>query len=160
MPCGFHQRGTVRPLDAGDFAEQRPAVFVDNHNAILPCDEQTVLNLIEHDIVPPAAPATVWECVTRHDEGDCAQPIQLSSNRMIPGAAVWDAYQNPESRSCSAFVAGKLNSPELREFIEVLLAYTSNGSRPSRAESFEKFGHPTQTVHSLHARIDDGVVGT
>ena len=75
---------------------------------------------------------------------------------MIPGAAVWDAYQNPQSRSCSAFVAGNLNSPELREFIEVLLAYTSNGSRPSRAESFEKFGHLTQKVHSLHARIDDG----
>ena len=50
-------RGSVRALDAGDFAEQRPAVFVDDHHAILPGDKQAVIRWIGHDVVPAAVPA-------------------------------------------------------------------------------------------------------
>ncbi len=98
--------------------------------------------------------------MTRHEECDCAQPIQLGTNRMIPDAAVWDAYQNPQSRSCSAFVAGNLNSPELREFIEVLLAYTSNGSRPSRADSFENSVTSRRRFIAYTRELMMGGVGT
>ena len=51
VPGRRRQRGSVRALDAGDFAEQRPAVFVDHHHAILPADEQTVIRRIGHDVV-------------------------------------------------------------------------------------------------------------
>ena len=35
-------RGSVRAIDAGDFAEQLPGVFIDDHHAILPRDEHAV----------------------------------------------------------------------------------------------------------------------
>ena len=57
MSRGLRDRGSVRALDAGDFAEQRPAVFIDDHHAILPGDEQTVIGRIGHDVVPAPIPA-------------------------------------------------------------------------------------------------------
>jgi len=43
MTRGIGQRGPMCTLDAGDFAEQRPIVFVDDHHAVLSADEQTVV---------------------------------------------------------------------------------------------------------------------
>ena len=57
MTGGRRQRGSVRAVDAGDFAEQLPGVFVDDHHAILPGDKQTVIGWIGHDVVPAAIPA-------------------------------------------------------------------------------------------------------
>jgi hypothetical protein len=72
MPCDFRQSGSLRPLDAGDSAEQRAAIFVDNYNAILSGDEQTVIHWIGHDIVPPTVPQSC-RCAWRgYDEDDCA----------------------------------------------------------------------------------------
>ena len=49
--------GSVRALDAGDFAEQFAGVLIDHHHAILPGDEDTVIRRIGHDVVPAAVPA-------------------------------------------------------------------------------------------------------
>ena len=57
MARGAGDRGSVRALDAGDFAEQRPAVLVDHHHAILAPDEQAVIRRIRHDVVPAAVAA-------------------------------------------------------------------------------------------------------
>ena len=43
MACGLRHRSFVRTLDTGNFAEQRPAVFIDDHHAILPGNKQTVI---------------------------------------------------------------------------------------------------------------------
>ena len=57
MARGIRHRGPVRALNAGDFAEQRPVVFVDHHHAILPADEQPVVRRIGDDVVPAAVAA-------------------------------------------------------------------------------------------------------
>jgi hypothetical protein len=57
MPRGFCQRGSVRTVDASNLAEQRPAVFIDDHHAILPGDKQTVIGWIGHEVVPSPVPA-------------------------------------------------------------------------------------------------------
>src|ERR1022692_1633974 len=57
MARGSRQRGSVRALNAGDFTEQRPAVFVDDHHAILAGDKQAVIWWIGDDVVPAAIPA-------------------------------------------------------------------------------------------------------
>ena len=57
MSCGWRQCGSVRALDAGDFAEQLPAVFIDHHHAILAGDKKTVVGRIGHDVVPTPVPA-------------------------------------------------------------------------------------------------------
>ena len=57
MPSSFRKRGSMRPLDAGDFAEQLPAVFIDHHHAILAGDKKTVVGRIGHDVVPTPVPA-------------------------------------------------------------------------------------------------------
>ncbi len=60
MTRGRRQRSPVRAIDAVDFAKQRPAVFVDDHQAILPGDKQTVIGWVGHNVVPAAIPA---QCV-------------------------------------------------------------------------------------------------
>ena len=57
MPSRFGQRGSVRALNAGDFAEQLAVVFIDDHHAILPRDKQTVIRWIGHDVIPAPVPA-------------------------------------------------------------------------------------------------------
>ena len=57
MTRGGHERGSVGALDAGDFAEQRAAVRVDDHNPILAGDKETVIGGIGHDVIPAAISA-------------------------------------------------------------------------------------------------------
>ena len=57
VPGGRRDRRAVRAVDAGDFAEQLAVVLVDDHHAILPADEQTVIRRIGHDVVPAAVAA-------------------------------------------------------------------------------------------------------
>ena len=49
--------GAVCALNTSDLAEQHPLVFVDDHHAILPADEQPVIRGIGDDVVPAAVPA-------------------------------------------------------------------------------------------------------
>ena len=57
MPRGSGYSCSVCPLDAGDFAEQRSAVFIDYHYAILPCDKQAVIGRVGHNVVPTSISA-------------------------------------------------------------------------------------------------------
>ena len=56
MTRGGRHRGSMRAVYAGDFAKQFPAVFIDDHHAILPGDKQTVIGRVGHDVVPTAVP--------------------------------------------------------------------------------------------------------
>jgi len=64
MPGRFCHRGSVRAVDAGDFAEEFPAVFIDDHPAILPSDKQTVIGRVGDDVVP--APVTAQHVGVGH----------------------------------------------------------------------------------------------
>ena len=57
MSRGFGERGSVGALDAGDLAEQFAAVFIHDHYASLPGDEQTVIGWVGNDVVPAPIPA-------------------------------------------------------------------------------------------------------
>ena len=43
---------TMRAVNAGQFAQQASFPFIDDHNAILPCDEEPVIRRIGNNIVP------------------------------------------------------------------------------------------------------------
>jgi hypothetical protein len=44
--------GSVGSLDAHYLTRQFPGIRIDNHNAIVPPDEQAVVGRIRHDVVP------------------------------------------------------------------------------------------------------------
>ena len=50
-------RRSVCALNAGDFTNERPVVFVNHHDAILAADEQPMIRRIGDDVVPTAVPA-------------------------------------------------------------------------------------------------------
>ena len=47
----------MRAVDARDFAEELAVCLVDDHHAILPADEHTVLRRVGNDIVPASIAA-------------------------------------------------------------------------------------------------------
>jgi len=49
--------GSVRALDAGDFAEQSPAVLIDDHHAVLPRDKKTMIRRIRDYVIPTSVTA-------------------------------------------------------------------------------------------------------
>ena len=56
MARAFRYRGSVRAFDAGDFAQQLPAVFIHHHHSVLPRDKQTVIGRIGHNVIPTSIP--------------------------------------------------------------------------------------------------------
>ena len=56
-PVASANRRAVGPVDARHLAEKLSVVFVHDHHAILPSDEQAMLRRIRHDVVPPAVSA-------------------------------------------------------------------------------------------------------
>src|SRR5665213_3904930 len=67
VPGAFRDRGSMRALNACDFAEKRAGVFVDYHHAIQASDKEAVIRRVGHDIVPATVSA---KCVgVRHPVG-------------------------------------------------------------------------------------------
>jgi hypothetical protein len=79
MPGAGRHRGSVRALDAGNLAEQRPGVLVYNHHTILPGENRRWFEGSGTMRSQPL-PAEWYVCMRRYDKDDCANSDVMAAN--------------------------------------------------------------------------------